>query len=124
MSFPELSKWARNQPGSHEDIFALGVISLNYGQLEDIFSFLFEAVTEMTRVQVQVLFRRIQNDSRLKIYSQLLAARTDLPPELVDRLVHFSKGYETCVDNRNEVMHSHSQGVHRGLGSIGRVDRS
>ncbi|MEI9419241.1 hypothetical protein [Mesorhizobium sp. Cs1321R2N1] len=100
-------------PGPHDDIFALGVISLNYCHLEHMFSILFGYAVGMTEVQVRVLFQRLQNDSRLKVLAQLTGQRDELPAEFKELVKHFAAGYEICAVNRNSIMHSHSGGLFR-----------
>jgi hypothetical protein len=97
-------------PEWSDGIYAIGVISLNYCQLENMFLGLFQSATGMTEVQVVALFQRLQNDSRLKIFSQLTNQRSEFPADFKDRIRHFAAGYEVCVENRNAIMHSHSRG--------------
>jgi hypothetical protein len=104
--------WERRRPEPKADIFAIGVISLNYGQLESIFGILFGKSVGMTEVQTSLLFQRIQNNVRLEIFRNLSSPRNDMPIAFLDRLNHFGEGYRICVDNRNAVMHSHSSGSH------------
>ena len=102
--------WPKDLPLPKDDVFAIGVIALNYGWLEAIFQSLFRVVTEMTEAQAAAIFQRLSNDQRQDTLSELLAA-SRLPISLKDGVVHFSKAFKTCAENRHAVMHSRSGGI-------------
>jgi len=104
------SKWPEYLPGWDDHIYAIGMVSLNYGQLEGMFGHLFAITTGMTSIQVDAFFQRLQNDARVKVFNQLLSARADLPDALKEALVAFVKAYEVCATNRNAIMHSKNGG--------------
>ena len=88
----------------------IGVISLNYGQLENAFRRIFSAVTRMNDIQVAAIFDRLPNNNRQTVLEEVMA-QTTLPEKLKERVDHFTLGFKTCADNRHAVMHSHSGGV-------------
>lgn len=101
--------WPNYLPGPRENIFAIGVISLLYGQLENLFSCVFSAATQMEIDQAEVVFRKINNDVRSGIVRQSL--RSDLRTDLSECVEHFLKGYAICASNRHDIMHASSGGT-------------
>lgn len=97
-------------PGPPDHVLMLGVISLNYGQLEAMFKHVFSAVTRMNDAQVAAIFQRIRNNTRQTVLSEVMA-QTTLPDKLKERVSYFSDGYKVCAENRNDLMHSRSGGV-------------
>jgi hypothetical protein len=104
-------KWPEYLPGPPDYILMLGVIALNYGQLENMFRHLFSSVTRMNEIQVSSIFQRIPNNIRQTILSEMMA-QTTLPAKLKERVNHFALGFKICAQNRHDVMHSHSGGTY------------
>lgn len=50
-------KWPSYIPAPRDDIFALGVISLNYGYLENMLRSLFTSVVGLTDAQASMVLR-------------------------------------------------------------------
>jgi hypothetical protein len=103
-------KWPEYLPGPRQDIMALGIIALSYGQLENAFRLVFSAVTRMNEIQVAAIFGRIPNNIRQTVLAEVME-QTTLPDALKERVGHFINGFKACADNRHDVMHSHSGGV-------------
>lgn len=105
--------WPDYLPGPRDDLLALGVASLNYGYLENIFRVLFSFATGLDEWQTRAIFERLNNSARDAILDQLLGAKP-FPPELKEVIRHFLSGFKICADNRHAIMHSHYGGVHNG----------
>lgn len=103
--------WEEYMPGPKEDIYALGVICLAYGQLESMFQLVFSEATRMELHQASAIFFRVPNNVRYEVLSSLMEAGS-LPDVLKDLVQHFSHGFKICAENRNALMHSHSGGIH------------
>src|SRR6476659_319728 len=99
--------WPPYLPGSRNDILALGVISLEYGFLENMFRVLFSIVGNMNEYQVAAIFERLPNNHRIDAIRQMLREST-LPDVLKDRVLYFCRCFDICADNRHAIMHSHS----------------
>lgn len=112
--------WPDYLPLPHDDVFAIGVIALNYCQLENMLKGLFSSVTRMNHYQTAALFHRMANNVRKDVLLDLLA-KTTIPPELREHIEHFQKGFSICADNRHGIMHSSSAGVHSGAHSRGLI---
>ena len=102
--------WPDYLPGPRGDLMALGVICLNYGQLENMFQILFAEATGMTRDQVLVLFHRLANNIRENVMLELLE-KAEIPNNLKELVHQFAKGFKICADNRHGLMHSYSGGT-------------
>src|ERR1700694_5794823 len=101
MSDPKVQqRWPEYLPAPSDDVFAIGVVALNYGQMESMFKHLFAVVTRMNDFQVSALFYRIPNNTRLNVLSDLMN-QTTLPEKLKDRVLHFCDGFKICAANRH-----------------------
>jgi hypothetical protein len=105
--------WSEYHKAHKEDIFALGIIAMTYGELENVFRKLFSAITGLNEFQTAALFERLPNNHRLAILGQLLA-QTALSREIKDDVDYFMDGFETCADNRHAVLHAHLGGTFFG----------
>lgn len=116
--------WPDYLPGPRDDLLALGVVSLNYGYLENIFRIIFTFVTDLSESQVRAIFDRLNNSTREAILDQMLGARPYIP-ELKSLVRYFLDGFTICAANRHAIMHSHHGGIHSGTrGTEGIVLRS
>jgi hypothetical protein len=113
--------WPDYLPGRSDDLLALGVIALMYGQLESMFQHVFSAVTSLNEIQASAIFQRIPNNVRQDILFQMMA-QTTLPDQLKEEVQHFGLGFKTCAANRHAIMHSHSAGVFTSVPSPSRHD--
>jgi hypothetical protein len=113
MAQDSYENWPPYLPGPRDDLLALGVVSLNYGYLENIFRVIFSFATELSEFQTRAIFERLNNSARQAVLDQMLAHRT-FPPELKALIRYFLQGFTICSTNRHAVMHSHSGGTHHG----------
>ena len=113
-------EWPPYLPGPREDIFALGVISLNYGQLENMFRALVSGVARWNEFQTAAVFHRLPNNHRVEVVSELMS-KTTMPDEIKGLIDHFLKGFAKCAETRNLIMHSSSGGVHASQEAHGLV---
>lgn len=111
MTTPISPDWPNYLPAPKDDIYALGVICLLYGQLESMFQLVFSAATTMDLEHTYAIFHRIPNNVRQDVLGSLMASGT-LPETLKDLVRHFSSAFKICAENRHALMHSHSGGTH------------
>lgn len=90
--------------GKLDDVTALGVIALNYGELEAAFRTLSAVISGMDADHV-VKFYETKNQSRTKAVEQAIT-ESDLPDKLKDYGRYFVQCYKQCAANRNDMMHS------------------
>ena len=87
-----MDDWPDYLPGPRDDLLALGVVSLNYGYMENILRILFAMVGDFSEPQVRAMFDRMNNDARQAILDQLLGQQP-FPADLKALGRHFLKGY-------------------------------
>jgi hypothetical protein len=104
-------RWPDYLPIPREDVFALGVVSLNYNQLEGMFGALFEAVTMVGPIQASAIFYKLPNDKRQDVLLEIME-RATLPAQLKESIRYFCTGFRICAENRHDLMHSGSVGVY------------
>jgi hypothetical protein len=104
-------QWPDYMPLPRDDIFAIGVIALNYCQLENMLRALFSNVTQLNEFQTQAFFHRLANNVRKDVLLELLG-KTTIPDDLRASINHFMDGFAICAENRHFVMHSSSGGLH------------
>jgi hypothetical protein len=99
-----------------DDIFAVGVITLNYSRLENTFQELFQRVTGTTAAN----FYKKNNPERKKTVLEVLEKR-DIPEILKQPIKDFLEEFIKCARNRNAVDHAFTQGTHQSesTGQIG-----
>ncbi len=90
-----------------DDIFAVGVITLNYSRLENTFLELFWRVTGKAAD-----FHRANNDRRTKLVLELLD-KSGIPEPLMQPIRDFLDAFKKCADHRNAVAHSFTPGAHK-----------
>jgi hypothetical protein len=98
--------WPAYQIGSHETIYAIGVASIKFAQLEYAMGAIFRTVLDINHDDVSVFIAQTRNYQTLL---QLLSAKmnsTYYPEEVREKLEAFVKGFKICTDNRNLLMHS------------------
>jgi hypothetical protein len=97
--------WPPYSIGPRESIFALGVVSAKFVELESILEFIFETILRLDREQTTVIFARLGCDPCLKMSNDCLADNgwTDDAKDLV---AHFLKAMGVCAENRNVLLHS------------------
>lgn len=110
MRTPKKVRWPAYLVPFDETTFAIGVIAINYGELELNFRHLFGAVTGVGQPFAELLFPKIQNDVRLQLFDQSLTT-PEWPPDLAAALRRFAAGYTICSENRNTIMHFRAGGI-------------
>jgi hypothetical protein len=97
--------WPFYDSGPSEHVHALGVVSVNYNQLEWLLLTFHVHFLRADHSVTNLIFQKTPTNVRLQVLDQL-AARTVTDPEIRDHIKHFIKGYKLCADNRNVLMHS------------------
>ena len=100
-----LSAWPSYDVGSHDAVFALGVVSVSYARLEFAFSHVFSKVLGITNNEAWVQLAKINNYQRLRRMRDVLQA-LDWPDATKKRVAHFMDAFKILADNRNLLAHS------------------
>jgi hypothetical protein len=101
-----MTDWPSYSIGPRESIFALGVISAKFVELESVLEFIFGTILRLDQEQSRVIFARLGCESCLKTSNDCLA-ETGWADDVKDQVAHFLKAVSLCADNRNWLMHSH-----------------
>ena len=100
------SAWPSYEIGPRDSVFALGVVSVNYADLEFALAGVFAYVLGLSTSNFKwTLLSNINNYVRVKLMRQALI-EIDWPDDLKEMVAHFINGFETLVANRNLLMHS------------------
>jgi hypothetical protein len=91
--------------GREDYIFALGVLSANFNELEGVLQLLFSINVRIPFEAMIFMFARSDNAQRIKILQGCL---TELPyiKRDKDAIEYFLRGYARCAENRNILLHS------------------
>ncbi|MGO8908232.1 MAG: hypothetical protein ACLQDM_02725 [Bradyrhizobium sp.] len=98
-------EWPAYQTGPRESIFAMGVVSVKFAELESILTFMFATVLGIGIDTATKIISKIGIGPCLQLTSQMLATKkwSRATVELVE---YFLEGAAICTENRNHLMHS------------------
>jgi len=100
------SDWPTYMKGHKEHYHALGVIAAAFNLLEHRLLGLFMLYVSEFDDVTALMFQRIRdNGTRSDFLARAVTARGE-SPEIKDAVAHFCKGFDTCAQNRNTLMHS------------------
>jgi hypothetical protein len=104
----ETPEWPSYRVGNHKGIFALGVASIKYAELESIFTLVFAIATEVPSWTATMIHAKCGTPACVQITYQALPPLEMIgPPTRVEaELRYFLKAFEICTENRNHLMHS------------------
>src|SRR4051812_2006551 len=100
-----IADWPAYPIGPRDSIFAIGVVSTKFAELESEMRFLFSTVFGLDREDGILIFARIGNEAIIDLTKRRLA-KTERPQKIQDDVLYFVKAFEICKDNRNGLMHS------------------
>ena len=101
----EIADWPAYPIGPRDSIFAIGVVSTKFAELESAMQFLFSTVFGLNREDGILIFAKIGNETAIDLTKRRLA-KTEWPQKILDDVLYFVKAFEICKDNRNALMHS------------------
>jgi hypothetical protein len=101
-------KWPSYPIGPTESIFALGVASIKYAELESSLIFIFLTVLGIDRDLATMIHARVGSEACIKLIEQILPPLTMIGPPTRDvfEIRYFIKVFQICTENRNHFMHS------------------
>lgn len=97
--------WPAYPTGPRDSIFALGVISIKFAELESILIALFGNTFDFGRDEATVIAAKVGGKAVLELTAQQLA-KTRWSDEAKDLMAHFITAFGICFENRNHLMHS------------------
>jgi hypothetical protein len=113
-------EWPAYSLGPHDSIFALGVASSKFAELEGVMHFMFSTVFDLSLETGQRVAAKIGNEAALDLMGRELASAEILkqprvPASAAADIEYFIKAFGLCLLNRNHLMHSnfawHSQPI-------------
>lgn len=101
-------EWPSYPAGNCEGIFALGVASIKYAELEEIFALIFAVATDTPGWLATMIHAKSGSEACVQLINQVLPPENIIGPPIraVAEIRYFLKGFETCKDNRDHLMHS------------------
>jgi hypothetical protein len=88
----------------HRHLYAIGVISLYWNQIEDHVNYLLKTIGGPASGLTDFVLSQLGNDAKRELL--IKSAQSEWEPEGVASLEHFIKALSTCRENRNIIMHS------------------
>jgi hypothetical protein len=97
--------WPEYAVGPKDSLFAIGVASSNFARLEMVMQFIFASVLDLTIQNSEMISAKIGAEATVILTRQKLAT-LDWAEDTKDRVRHFLRGFDICLENRNHLMHS------------------
>ena len=97
--------WPEYAVGHKDSLFAIGVASSNFAALETVLHFIFATALDLTEENSETIASKLGAEAVIILTRQKLD-KLNWPPEIKDRTLHFLKGFDICLANRNHLMHS------------------
>ena len=111
--------WPTYQIGPRESVFAIGVASTKFTELESVLCFLFATVFRIGSDDATMIVAKVGNIAAVILMEQKLdrpsreelaigeiKPKTALAIAMEDHVRHFIKGFHVCASNRDHLMHS------------------
>jgi hypothetical protein len=104
-------EWPAYTLGSHDSIFALGVASCKFAELEGAMHFIFSTIFDFGLDTGQMVAAKIGNEAALDLMQRELPRaeilkQPRIPASASADVEYFIKGVALCLKNRNHLMHS------------------
>jgi hypothetical protein len=101
-------QWPSYPVGSHDVIFALGVASHNYTELESSLVFIFATALGIPHELATMIHARVGSEACVHLIEQVLPPKTIMGPPTRDEVEirYFIKGFQACNLNRAHLAHS------------------
>jgi hypothetical protein len=97
--------WPLYQHGPRDSIFAVGMVSVNYAQLEFAVYGMFSTILALQAETATRLVYKLTPEMRDKMMREVLPTR-GWPEQVTDLAQHFIEGHKVCYENRNKLAHS------------------
>src|ERR1700735_1391271 len=104
----ETPEWPSYPVGNRESIFALGVASIKYAELESVFTAIFALATEVPHSSATMIVAKCGAGSCIQLTYQALPPTEMIgpPTRALSDIRYFLEAFEQCTENRNLLMHS------------------
>jgi hypothetical protein len=102
----ENSNWPIYPIGPRDSIFALGVVSVVFADLEAALGYIFATVLSLDLDTNDLIVAKIGSLACLQLIRQKLDKNTAWPSQAKDHITHFVEAFDICMNNRNHLIHS------------------
>ena len=101
-------KWPPYPTGPIDSIFAVGVATIKYSEIEASLVFIFANVLGIPHKLATMIHSRVSSDACIKLIIQILPPKPAYGPELqaVSEVRYFLEAFQICTENRNHLVHS------------------
>lgn len=99
-------EWPTYPVGPKDSLFALGVASSEFAQLEGALQFIFALVYGIHFLDGIKIASKIGNEASIELIKIKLPGRDDWSQQTRDAVTYFLEGFSICLENRNRLMHS------------------
>ena len=103
MTMPD--SWPTYATGPRDSIFAMGVVSVKFAELESILAFMFATVLGISSDAATKIASKVGTGPCLQLTRQMLA-NNEWSQSRKDLVEYFIDGMSICTENRNHLMHS------------------
>lgn len=101
----ENPNWPSYPIGPKDSIFALGIVSVNYAQLEFAVYGMLSVILGIQGEVASHLMFKFNPEMRDKLMREILPT-CKWPIDAADRSLHFIEAHKICYENRNKLAHS------------------
>jgi hypothetical protein len=99
------NEWPSYPTGPRDSIFAMGVVSIKFAELESVLIFMFATVKGISIDEATKEASKIGARNCQRLTGQMLA-ENEWPDRTSKLVEHFVEGVSVCIENRNNLMHS------------------
>lgn len=97
--------WPEYPPGPHAHVYAIGVLSLNYNELEETLLYLLRHLSSSPDELIALIFEKTPTNVRIQLLQKVIDL-SGVDQDTKDVLDHFIKAYGICTNNRGLLAHS------------------
>ena len=98
-------EWPAYRIGPRDAVFAIGVASTNFTQLESVLSFIFGTVFDLDMDASTMMPAKIGNEAAVDLIRRRLPQGAWGEPAK-GHILHFLDAFNICLENRNSLLHS------------------
>ena len=97
--------WPAYQIGPRDSVFAIGVASSKFAELEQVLGFIFGIVFGVHDFDDELIVASVGSEAAAALITTKLNKLT-WPEEIKTEVQHFIAGFHVCAENRNSLIHS------------------
>jgi hypothetical protein len=103
METPE--KWPAYRTGPRDSIFAIGMVSIKFAELESTLKFIFGTAFGLDLNATTIVASKIGNEACVDLIERRLSAN-EWGNDINEHVLYFLEAFGKCLENRNHLVHS------------------